>query len=94
MKRSIIIMLAISLIIAGIVSWFASPSPDGLERVAEDKGFIEKAVSPVFEIFPDYTIPGMNKFFSNSVAGIIGTVVTFCLVLLIGKALSCRKGEE
>ncbi len=42
MKRFIIIILAVSIIIAGFVSWFASTHPDGLERIAEDKGFIEK----------------------------------------------------
>jgi cobalt/nickel transport protein len=94
MKKTIFIMLIISFIIAGIVSWFASPAPDGLEKVASDKGFIEKVVEPAYKIFPDYTIPGLNKFLSNCVAGIMGTIVTFLLVILIGKAVSRRKNHK
>lgn len=94
MKKSIITMLIISFIIAGIVSWFASPSPDGLEKVAGDKGFIEKVIEPVYTIFPDYTIPGLNKFLSNGVAGLIGTFVTFLFVFLIGKAVSRKKNQK
>lgn len=30
-------------LLAGVVSFYASSSPDGLERVAEDKGFIDRA---------------------------------------------------
>ena len=94
MRRYIIIMLSISLVIAGFVSWFASSHPDGLERVAEDKEFIEKAEDPSYELLPDYTVPGgMNKFMSKGLAGIIGTVVTFGLVILIGKFIT-RKKEQ
>jgi cobalt/nickel transport protein len=31
--------LAASLLIAGVVSPFASPNPDGLDRVSQDHGF-------------------------------------------------------
>jgi len=87
-------MLAISLIIAGFISWFASSHPDGLERVAEDMGFIEKAEDPSYELFPDYTVPGgSNKFLSNGLAGIIGTIFSFGLVILVGKFIA-RKKEQ
>ncbi len=33
--------LAVSLLLAGVVSYYASSSPDGLEKVAEDIGFID-----------------------------------------------------
>ena len=35
--------LVISLLLAGVVSFYASSSPDGLEKVAGDIGFIETA---------------------------------------------------
>ena len=35
--------LLVSAILAGFVSLFASSSPDGLERVAEDAGFLDSA---------------------------------------------------
>lgn len=84
-------MIVISLVIAGLVSWFASPRPDGLERVAEDHGFAEKAANPSFEIFPGYTIPGLGAFWSNGMAGIIGTFITFFFIILLGKSVTRRK---
>jgi cobalt/nickel transport protein len=33
----------VSLFLAGVVSFYASSDPDGLEKVAEDIGFIETA---------------------------------------------------
>ena len=91
MKRFVIIMLALSLLTAGFVSWFASSHPDGLERVAEDLGFIGKAGESVFNIFPDYTVPGLKGFLSTSLAGIIGVIATFGFVMLLGKVFFRRK---
>ena len=80
------------MIIAGFISWFASSHPDGLERVAENMGFIEKAEDPSYELFPDYTVPGgLNKFLSNGLAGLLGTIASFCLVILVGKLIARKK---
>ncbi len=57
--------LAIAVALALIVSPWASSSPDGLEKVAEDKGFLEKAeeTEPAWENapIPDYAMPGFTK---------------------------------
>ena len=39
--------------------FFASSQPDGLERVAEDNGFLDAAQGPVFNVIPDYLVPGV-----------------------------------
>ncbi len=93
MNSFLIIILVVSLVIAGFVSWFASSKPDGLERVAEDQGFIEKAEDTSYEIFPDYKVPGVNKFLSKGLAGVIGTLATFGLILLLGKIIYRKKGQ-
>jgi cobalt/nickel transport protein len=36
-------VLAVALLLAGVVSFFASSAPDGLNRVAEDSGFSSTA---------------------------------------------------
>ena len=67
-KKSILIFtmagLAIAVALALIISPWASSSPDGLEKVAEDKGFIEKAeeTEPIWESspIPDYAVPGLT----------------------------------
>ncbi len=57
--------LALSVALALIVSPWASSSPDGLEKVAEDKGFLEKAeeTEPAWNEspIPDYAVPGLTS---------------------------------
>jgi cobalt/nickel transport protein len=78
--------LVICLIIGGVISLFASGSPDGLERVAEDKGFAEEAEESRFEIMPDYAIPLIGSdVISASLAGIIGVLLMFLLVYGLGR---------
>ena len=37
--RFVVGILVVALVLAGVVSYYAASSPDGLNRVAEDKGF-------------------------------------------------------
>ena len=68
-NKSIIVFtlagLAVAVALALIVSPWASSSPDGLEKVAEDKGFLEKAeeTEPAWDKapIPDYAVPGLTK---------------------------------
>ena len=54
----------------------ASPHPDGLERIAEDQGFIEAAEDAPYEIIPDYVLPGLpNEALATIAAGILGTLI-------------------
>jgi cobalt/nickel transport protein len=75
----VVVGLAVAFAIAIFLSPFASTDPDGLERVAEDKGFIEKAeeTNPNAPL-PDYTVPGVeNEGMSTALAGGIGVVIVF-----------------
>ena len=84
-------VLILALLLA-ILSPLASSSPDGLERVAEDKGFIESALAPVFNIFPDYVIPGVeNEAIATILAGILGTLILFGIGYGLAKLLSARR---
>ena len=59
----------------------ASSSPDGLERVAEDKGFAGTAIDAPFELIADYVFPGVaNDTVATILAGIIGTLLLFAVV--------------
>ena len=57
--------LAISAALALFLSPWASSEPDGLEKVAEDKGFLEKAeeTEPAWKSapLPDYSVPALNR---------------------------------
>jgi hypothetical protein len=63
-----------------LLSPLASPHPDGLERVAENEGFLDQAEDAPFEIIPDYTFPGIeNEAVATIVAGVVGTAFLFGL---------------
>ncbi|MFB4272083.1 energy-coupling factor ABC transporter permease [Nonomuraea sp. GTA35] len=75
--------VGVTLVLAGVVSFFASSSPDGLEAVAEDKGFIDQAADHLFGgwALADY---GEVGGIPVGVAGIVGVG----LVLLITGAVA------
>jgi hypothetical protein len=76
------------------LSPLASPHPDGLERVAEDKGFIQRAREAPFAILPDYVLPGVqNEGVATILAGIVGTLVVFGLVYGLAWALRRRSAH-
>ena len=86
----------ISLFLAGVVSFYASSSPDGLEKVAEDIGFIETAKdhSNVDGALADYGVKGIeNERASVGVAGIIGVIGT-AVVAGVGFKLIARKPKK
>lgn len=65
---------------AALLSPLASPSPDGLERVAEDTGFLARAQESLYQIMPDYTIPGVqSETLSTILAGFVGLLIVFAL---------------
>lgn len=81
--------LLISLGLVIFASPFASEHPDGLEFVAEERGFIELAAdNPIPALIPDYKMPGISsEAVATGVAGAIGTVVMFGLCYLMALAL-------
>ncbi|HEV2892157.1 MAG TPA: PDGLE domain-containing protein, partial [Actinomycetota bacterium] len=89
--------LLVAMGLALIVSGFASSSPDGLEKVAEDKGFLEAARDHVFADGPlaDYTLKGVdNERLSTGISGLIGVLLTFGIGLALFALLrSMRSGR-
>jgi cobalt/nickel transport system permease protein len=71
--------LAVALAVV-LLAPFASADPDGLERVAEDLGFLETGQSAPYEIIPDYTVPFLGETpVSTIVAGLVGAVLVAAL---------------
>jgi cobalt/nickel transport system permease protein len=71
-----------------LLSPFASINPDGLNRVAEDMGFIGARQSAPFHIIPNYTIPFLGHTpLSTILSGALGVVVVLGLAFLIARAL-------
>jgi cobalt/nickel transport protein len=99
-KKFYLLFLLIAVLLALIVSPFASSSPDGLERVAKDKGFLEKGEvkSTVHSPIPDYLMPGIkNEKIATAIAGVSGTLLVFGfgygLAALLGRTQRGKKGN-
>jgi cobalt/nickel transport system permease protein len=74
--------LAVALVLVLLGSPFASKAPDGLEKVAAEKGFqgAEVKDKTVYTLFPEYKIERVeSEKVSTSLAGLIGTIVVFGL---------------
>jgi cobalt/nickel transport protein len=85
-------LLVVALVIAGVLSSYASSSPDGLERVAEDHGFIGTAEEHAAADSPlaDYEASGVESSrLSTGAAGVVGALVV--LVLAGGLTFALRR---
>ena len=88
--------VVISLFLAGVLSFYASSSPDGLEKVAGEIGFIDTAKDHTNAdgTLADYGVKGIeNERASVGVAGVIGVVATAVISGLIF-TLIARKPEK
>jgi len=92
-RKSSAFLVAVGLAIALLItlfSPFASKSPDGLERVAEDRGFIETQKAPPYEIIADYAFPWVgNEKVATILAGMSG--VALVAGLASGLALGLQR---
>lgn len=82
----LLIGLAAALLVAGVVSFYASSSPDGLEYTAEQQGFLDSAQDSATGGSPlaDYGVSGVaDERLSVGLAGIIGVVVVLALTSLL-----------
>lgn len=92
--------LLVALVVAAFLAPWASPYPDGLERVAEDQGFLEQSEGRelIQGLMPDYLFPGIgNEKLATAIAGISGTVLTFVAAWGLGRLLlpkSLKKGAD
>ena len=95
MKKTIYWGLIISLILAALLSPFASVWPDGLEKVAAKLGFLGRGEGRQIFNSPlsDYTIPGVkNGAFSVALAGLVGTLLVFGVAYGAGKLI--KRGSQ
>jgi hypothetical protein len=90
-------MALAALVVAAVLALFASAQPDGLERVAIDKGFADSAQDSAVADSPlaDYTLGGENAEPSparSAAAGVAGVAlmaaVAFGVFGLIGRRAS------
>ena len=86
-----------SLFLAGVVSFYASSHPDGLEKVAEDIGFIETAKenTNADSVLADYGVKGVdNERLSVGAAGVIGVIATGVISTGLFMLVRRKSGSE
>ena len=75
------LVIAIALAVA---SPLASSNPDGLEWVAKQRGFLDMAQGPLYEIIPGYVFPGVsNTALATVLAGVLGSLIVFGVALAV-----------
>lgn len=79
MKRLFIVGGLLALVLAAVVSFYASSQPDGLNKVAEDHGIAsqEQDSATAGSPFAGYSLTGVsNDRLGTAAAGIVGVTVT------------------
>lgn len=77
---------AVAVLLAGVISYYASADPDGLTKVSQDKGFAHTETDHGAKDgpFAGYATKDVdNERLSGGLAGVVGVVV----VLALGTAL-------
>ena len=86
-----VVGLALAVLLA-VISPVASAHPDGLEWVAEQQGFLDRAQAPLYDLMPDYLLPGIsNEALATGLAGIAG--VGLVLLATVGVAMGRRRSS-
>jgi PDGLE domain len=90
----VLVGLLVALVLAGGVSYYASASPDGLEKVAEDKGFLDSAADHDLADSPvaDYSVRGVDDArLSGGLAGVLGVLTTLAVGGVLFTVVSRRR---
>jgi cobalt/nickel transport system permease protein len=89
--------LGVCLLLAGVVSSYASANPDGLEYVAGQLGFIDTAEDSAVASSPfsDYAVAGIdNPVLATGLAGVLGVVIALGIGLLVARAVRPKAAPE
>lgn len=81
-----VVALAVALVVAGLLSHYASARPDGLMRVAQTHGFAAAESGSATRDWPlaGYAVAGLDDArLSGGLAGVAGCIVCFALVGLV-----------
>ena len=77
-----------------VLSPLASAHPDGLEWVAEEHGFLGAAREPLYNLIPDYLVPGISiEALATILAGVIGVIIVLGVSLGVGHLRRRREAD-
>jgi cobalt/nickel transport protein len=96
-KPFLVAGILVALGLAVFASPFASTSPDGLNRVAEDQGFSGAADRHAFDSGPvaGYELDAVeDERWSKGLSGLIGVALTFTLGFVLFAALRAARARR
>lgn len=85
--------LLLCVLVAAVLSRWASKRPDGLEAVAEEQGFAHAASPSAAAASPlaEYSVRFFgNSWFGLALAGLIGCACTFAVAWLLGRSKAAQ----
>jgi cobalt/nickel transport system permease protein len=86
------LLIALALV---VLAPLASARPDGLEWVAEQQGFLDTARDPLYNLIPDYVLPGVsNEAAATILAGFIGALLVFAMFFAVALLRRRRQAVE
>ncbi len=85
-SKGVVVVGSLVALTLAVFSPLASSHPDGLEWVAENLNFLERAATPSFNIIPDYTMPGISSAaLATILAGIAGVILILAVALILNR---------
>ncbi len=88
-------LLLLALLVAAALSLLASASPDGLEHVASQLGFMDLATEPAPGLMSGYQLRGASSpLLAQALAGIAGVLVVLVLAWGVGLLLKFTRPKS
>ena len=92
-RNTLLVGLVAALVVGGLVSYFASTHPDGLEKTQERIGAEARygGVEAPAVAFEEYSLKGLGEgFWANAAAGVAGSLLVLGILLGVGRLLRRR----
>jgi cobalt/nickel transport system permease protein len=90
----LVVGLAFVLLLA-VLSPLASTHPDGLMKVAQQVGFLQKQQVSNYGIIPHYLLPGISsRAAATIISGVIGALIVLSVALLVGYTRRKRSAQD
>lgn len=93
--RWLVPLAVVTLLLAVAIAHLASSNPDGLERVAQQQDFARKGKTTAAAPMPEYEVSALRGALgrpaARTAAGLSGVLLTFGLLLGLGRLVSRRR---
>lgn len=90
----LVVGVAIAIGVTFLSPW-ASSAPDGLEKVAEQHEFLDRAAGPHFNLIPDYQFPGVrDERIATVLAGATGVLAIVAITVGAGMLLARKSPHD